>query len=250
MSLRLIAFSCGWFQCKNSFFVEGWDDQTYVRSPVPSYLIDHPKGRAVFDTGLGLRYRREIDKRLPPNKFGLDLYEDHDVAARLRAIDIDPASIDWIITSHLHIDHCGGNMFLPNATVIVQSRELAAARTSDDAMLYNPEDFETGQPITAIDGEHDLFGDGSVTLFPTFGHTPGHQSVRVKLPSGEVILAGDCCYIKRNLDELRLPANTWDKQIGVETLRALAKARARGTRVFYGHDAQFWSTITEGQEIA
>ena len=244
-TLTLYAFNTGWFQCRPGFFIEG-EAGDYLRGPVPSYLIDHPKGRALFDTGMGVRYRRELADALPPNKFGLQYFEGMEIAARLKSINVDPASINWIINSHFHIDHCGGNSSIPNATMIVQSKELAAAQAVEEAGLYETEDYATGQPVKAIDGEFDLFGDGSVRIIPTYGHTPGHQSAIVKLPKGEVILAADCCYTARNLDKMMLPSLTFDKAAGMETLERLAKLRAGGARIMFGHDGVQWGAVTEG----
>ena len=243
-TLRLFAFNCGWFQCRPGYFVEG-DEGDYLRGPVPSYLIDHPRGRALFDTGMGVRYRRELADALPANKFGLQWFEGMDVATRLRAIDVDPVSIDWVINSHLHIDHCGGNAHLPNAKVIVQRCEWDAALARAEAGLYEAQDYDTGQPITAIAGEHDLFGDGTVRIVPTHGHTPGHQSVIVKLPRGDVMLAGDCCYTERNLNVMTQPRATVDFEQGRVTMERLAKLRAGGTRILFGHDGRQWATLQE-----
>lgn len=245
MSLALHAFTCGWFQSPISFFLGGADRRT-VRSPIPAYLIDHPKGRALFDTGLGLRFRRSIDERLGPDSVGFEFDESADIAARLRAIEVDPGSIRWIINSHFHADHCGGNASIPNATVIVQSRELVAADAGAGTKLYDHADFGHGHPVLAINGEHDLYGDGSVVIFPTYGHTPGHQSARVKLPGGDVVLAADCCYLKQSLDDLRTSPGDADPQAALATLRRLSAMRNRGTRIFYGHDLDFWRTLPDG----
>lgn len=241
---KLFAFNCGWFQCRPGYFVEG-DDGDYLRGPVPSYLIDHPRGRALFDTGMGVRYRRDLTDALPPDKFGLQWFEGMDIATRLRAIDIGPNGIDWIINSHLHIDHCGGNAHFPNATVIVQAREWEAARNRPEPGLYEAQDFDTGQAVLPIDGEHDLFGDGSVRIVPTHGHTPGHQSVVVKLLKGDVLLAGDCCYTERNLDVMVQPRATADLEQGRITMERLARMRASGTRILFGHDGRQWATVRE-----
>ena len=66
----------------------------------------------------------------------------------------------------------------------------------------NPRDFDLGHKLRLIDGEHDVFGDGSVICLPTYGHTPGHQSLRVRLGSGEIVLAADACYFCQTLREL------------------------------------------------
>jgi N-acyl homoserine lactone hydrolase len=154
-----------------------------------------------------------------------------------------------VINSHLHIDHCGGNASLPNATMIVQSKEWAAAQDCEDPMLYNPQDFATGQPVKAIDGALDLFGDGSVRIVPTYGHTPGHQSVIVKLDKGEVLLAADCCYTERNLDLMVLQGAMVDRDAGHKTMEFLAGERSRGTRILFGHDGRQWTTIKEGEAL-
>ena len=243
--VTLYAFNTGWFQCKPGYYVEG-DEGPHMRAPVPSYLIDHPKGRALFDTGMGVRFRREQGNALPADKFGLEWFEGMDIATRLKSIDVDPASINWIINSHLHIDHCGGNAHLPNATMIVQSSEYEAAQNCDQPLLYSPEDYDTGQPVKTVSGEHDLFGDGTVRIIPTFGHTPGHQSVIVKLAGGEVLLAGDCCYTERNLDVMVLPKATNDMEQGMETYRRLDALRKKGTHILFGHDGLQWKNVTEG----
>ena len=76
--LRLFAFNTGWFQCRPGYFIEG-EEGDYLKGPVPSYLIDHPKGRALFDTGMGVRYRRTLETALPPNKFGLQYFEGQEI---------------------------------------------------------------------------------------------------------------------------------------------------------------------------
>ena len=81
-SVRLFAFNTGWFQCRPGYFVEG-DEGDYLRGPVPAYLIEHPQGRVLFDTGMGVRYRRDLADALPANKFGLQWFEGMDIATRL-----------------------------------------------------------------------------------------------------------------------------------------------------------------------
>lgn len=141
-------------------------------------------------------------------------------------------------------------MFVPNATVIVQSREWAAAQACEDPWVYNKVDFDTGHSVKAIDGELDLFGDGTVMIVPTYGHTPGHQSAIVRLGGGEILLAADCCYTERNLNERVLPGFTFDKEAGLVTLDRLARLRDKGTRIMFGHDAAMWKSVTEGAPVS
>jgi glyoxylase-like metal-dependent hydrolase (beta-lactamase superfamily II) len=246
--LTLHALTCGWFQAPLSFFVGG-DHNDIVRAPVPAYLITHPKGLALFDTGLGVRFQREADAKLGEREMGFEFDESADIAMRLRAIDVDPASIKWIVNSHFQMDHCGGNASIPNATVIVQSRELWSAQANAGKGAYDAGDFDLGHPVKAIDGEYDLFGDGSFVLFPSYGHTAGHQSARVALASGDVILTADCCYLQKNLDELLLSPHNHDQVASLTTLHHLRAMRTKGARIFFGHDADLWRTIPHNQPM-
>lgn len=243
--VRLFAFTCGWFQAPVSFFLEGGESDI-LRSPVPAYLIDHPKGLALFDTGLGRRFMKAAGERLLPAATGYEFDETADIAARLHDIDVDPARVRWIVNSHFHADHCGGNASIPNATIIVQRRERQAAFSSADGRLYHIDDFDLGHPVLEIEGEYDLYGDGSVVLFPTYGHTPGHQCAKIKLGQGDVILTADCCYLRRSLDELRLPSHNFDRELSQATLRRLQAMQAMGAKIFFGHDGDFWKSVPQG----
>ncbi len=97
--------------------------------------------------------------------------------------------------------------------------------------------------VRTLDGALDLFGDGDVVVFPTPGHTPGHQSLRVRLASGSVVLAADCCYLKRTLDALHLPAEAYNRAQMLESLAELRRLRGEGARIFFGHDGEFWRTV-------
>jgi N-acyl homoserine lactone hydrolase len=245
MTVKLYAFTCGFLNLRMGFFLQGEPGRVIV--PVPAYLIEHPtKGRALFDTGLGLRFQREVGA---PLEGIADLDTSADIAVRLRSIDVDPASIKWIINSHLHTDHAGGNTFIPNATVVVQQTEYEWAFSGQDK-FYERSEFDLGHPWLKVHGEHDLFGDGSVVLFPSPGHSPGHQCARVRLLKGDVVLAADCCNMRRSLDEMKLPDHVHNVDASMATLRHLRDLREAGARIFYGHDPEFWETVPQGQALA
>jgi glyoxylase-like metal-dependent hydrolase (beta-lactamase superfamily II) len=110
---------------------------------------------------------------------------------------------------------------------------------------FNRADFDLGHKVIQIDGEHDLFGDGSVVCLPTYGHTPGHQSLKVRLASGDVVLAADACYFCRTLRERRLPQRVFDREAMLASLEELARCEAAGARIFFGHDGEFWKTVPQ-----
>ena len=111
--------------------------------------------------------------------------------------------------------------------------------------MYNPEDFDLGQELTQLDGEHDVFGDGSVVLVPTPGHTAGHQSLRVITETGPVFLAADACYFRRSLDELAAPSFGFDLDQQRASMRLIAEMEHAGATLVFGHDPDQWSGLGE-----
>jgi glyoxylase-like metal-dependent hydrolase (beta-lactamase superfamily II) len=99
--------------------------------------------------------------------------------------------------------------------------------------------------LRLVDGEHDVFGDGSVVCLPTHGHTPGHQSLKLRLEGGDVVLAADSCYFCRTLRERRLPRFAYDKEQMLISLDRLEVLETGGARIFFGHDPDFWQTVPQ-----
>jgi glyoxylase-like metal-dependent hydrolase (beta-lactamase superfamily II) len=221
-----------------AFFLDG--EPGNIRAPVTAFLIDHPSGLGLFDTGLGKRFVRAPGTEA---ESFIDIEEGQTMVERLAQIGVDAADVRWIIASHFHADHAGGNADFPNASVIVQQREVDFAKEMADGQLYCLEEFDTGQPLVTVTGEHDVYGDGSVLVFPTPGHTPGHQSARIKTDGADIVLTGDCCNMKRSLDEFKLPDHCHDADRSLASLKLLRGLRDKGMRVMPSHDPEFWSRI-------
>jgi N-acyl homoserine lactone hydrolase len=247
MAVQLYAFTCGFLTIPRAFILDG--EAGLITVPVPSYLVVHPKGRVLFDTGLHkatlddpTAYVGEVLARYHSFHF----YPGEEIGARLATLGVAPESIDIVINSHLHFDHCGGNGQLPNADILVQSRELAHARSVESTRGYLMSDWDTGQRLRAVDGEHDLFGDAEVVCLPTYGHTPGHQSLRVRTETGgEFVLCGDACYLKDSLERMHTPGVIADRDAALAVFHRLREMQARGVKIMYGHDPEFWKTIPQ-----
>jgi len=246
--VRVHAFTCGWLTGPAGLFLAGAEGR--LRVPVPVFLIDHPKGRVVFDTGLHVALQSDPKRWLGDlaTVFRVDYAPGEDVAARLKGLGVDSARVDLLVLSHLHFDHAGGVAALPNARIVVQRREWEAGRDPDLAKknYFDPRDFDHGHDRLLVDGEHDVFGDGRVVCVPTHGHTPGHQSLRLRLDDGrDVLLAADACYLRRSLDELLLPGLPWDADAMLAVLRRFRALRDAGVRIVYGHDPDDWATVPQ-----
>lgn len=247
MSVKLYAFTCGWVTGPMQGFLEG--ESGRLRVPVPCFLIDHPRGRVLFDTGLHSDTQTDAAGRLGwmAQVFDVEFHPGEEVAARLARADVDVARIDYLVNSHLHFDHVGGNEAVPNARLIVQRAEWQAGRDDDliQSNGYNLADYDLGHDVHQIDGEHDLFGDGRVVCIPTYGHTPGHQSLRVRLERREVVLTGDACYLRQTLEKSHLPSVVHDRKAMLGSLQRLQQLQAAGAEIFYGHDPDFWATVPQ-----
>jgi len=250
--VELYAMTCGWLASDLGSFLEG--EHGAIRVPVPSYLIRHPRGTAIFDSGLHVDTQVDASGRLGERiakLFEVQFEAGEEVGARLEGLEVDPGRVDFVVNSHLHFDHVGGNGQVPNARVVVQRREWEAGKNEElrRSNAYNPDDYDLGQELVLVDGEHDLFGDGSVTCIPTYGHTPGHQSLRVRLDSGEVVLCGDACYLRRTLEELHLPSILYDREAMIDSLQRLRILGEQGAKIFYGHDPDFWAQVPQLQRL-
>lgn len=238
MSLRLFALPCGWLDSDLGLFLEG--ERGAIRIPVPAWLILHPRGAVVFDSGLHVETQRDPDARLGAlaKIFRVSFAPGEELASRLAALDVDAARVAWLISSHLHFDHVGGNAQLPNARWVLQRREWEAAQAPElrAANHFDPRDFECGHDRLLVDGAYDLFGDGAITCLPTHGHTPGHQSLRVRLASGDVVLSADACYLRRSLEARHLPPIVHDRAPALASLDRLRALEAAGARLYFGHD--------------
>jgi len=247
MHVRLTAMTCGWLTVNKGMFLEG--EQGSLKVPVPCYLIEHPKGSVLFDTGMHPDAQRDPTARLGRLAafHEVDFQAGEELAARLATVGVEADRVRYVINSHLHFDHCGGNEQVPNATLVVQNREWQAAHDADlaQANAYLSHDYDHGHDLLTVDGEHDLFNDGSVVCIPTYGHTPGHQSLRVRTKVGEIVLAADACYLRRTLEQLHLPLVLHDRGAMLASLHSLRRLRQRGARIFFGHDPEFWRSVAQ-----
>src|SRR3972149_3026224 len=118
--IRLFAMTCGWLSSDLRMMLAGKEGT--IRFPVPAYLIEHPKGRVLFDTGLHPQSQHDALGRIGAlaKLFHVEFRPGEDIKSRLGKLGVDADRIDYVINSHLHFDHTGGDELIPNARIILQ----------------------------------------------------------------------------------------------------------------------------------
>lgn len=243
VSIELL--DCGTLTSSMAMFEAG-GDETRIAVPVPSWLIRHPDGLVLVDTGMSPALQSPGPYLDAVSLFfEVGLTDEQLVGAALAQHDVDAADIDIVILTHLHYDHAGGLVQIPNARVIVQAADWVAGADDEIAAAnaFVADDYNLGHDRVLIDGDHDVFGDGRVTCLSTPGHTPGHQSVQVRLAEETVVLCGDCAYFERTLAGGPLPGFGHDLAQHADSLARLNGLGRAGARLIPGHDADVFARL-------
>jgi N-acyl homoserine lactone hydrolase len=240
----------------------------WLTVPVPAFLVHHPgAGSILVDTGfhpsVAVKPTANLG-RLSSFVFkGLEMRPEQAVSAQLREREVDAADIGTVVMTHLHVDHASAMSEFPASTFVFSSAEWAAAvsqgqlhgyvrRQFDHAFDYRLLDFD-GEDTASFSGfgrTFDLFGDGSVRVAYTPGHTLGHMSVILRLKQREVLLAGDAMYLERTLAESRPPYRPEDEHLFRRSLREieLYRREAPDALIVPGHDMEHWRTLDASYE--
>lgn len=197
--------------------------------PVFAYLVLHPTGPLLIDSGVGVA-NSFIDELYSPVHYDLDEALDQ------HGVTVD--DINTVITSHLHFDHCGQNHRFTDARVVVQEAEVEAAR----ARLYTVPEwaFPPDVDLTMIDGDHDIAS--GVRVIATPGHTPGHQSVLIDDGASKTIVCCQASWSVTSFEEATLGDDGWNQAKGADSLEKLHLLQP--DRVVFSHDPNDWTPDT------
>jgi N-acyl homoserine lactone hydrolase len=244
--LRLYVFDCGQLRFTDVSSFGLGNDETAVRTLfVPCYLIEHPRGRLLWDAGLPLE---GVGAGWLEPEPGMAMRYDRGLPEQLAALGLAPADIDYVALSHMHFDHVGAAAAFPDATLVLQRAEWIAAFAE---VAHYPAfvpglyaDLEATTP-RLLDGDLDLFGDGSVRMLAAPGHTPGHQVLYLELPeTGPLLLSGDLWHFRFSRAQRRVPVFNTDR---AQTLAAMTRIEnllaETGAALWIEHDAALARTL-------
>ncbi len=247
LDIKLYAMSCGHLEMTDLtlFARSGHLDGQAGEMPVPCFLIRHPEGDLLWDAGLP-------DAIAPGDNGetmeGLTMTIPRTFAEQLAALELSADDIEYFAPSHSHFDHVGNAYQVTSSKLIIQQVEYdwMFAEGIESGVVV-PEMVEPMRGMEAIffEGEYDVFGDGSVTIVPTPGHTPGHSVLRVELPNAGIYwLVGDLYHLQVSRDEQLVPVFNWDGDKTIESMAALeSRVAAEGGTVVIEHDPPTWESL-------
>jgi len=246
--LRLYVFECGEIDVlDDSVFHPGIGKPQKRKLTDSCYLIVHPKGTLAWDAGLSDELAKKPE--------GLKVMEGRFVfhvrttlASQYQAIGVDPASVGFLGISHMHSDHRGNVGLFPRSTLLLQKEEYESAFGPDAAKYENdPATYPTlkANPVKKLDGDFDVFGDGTVVIKRALGHTPGHQALFVKLPkTGNILLSGDLVHFTDNWKQHGVPAWNFDKEQTLKTMQDTEQfLKANQATLWIQHDYEQGQTL-------
>jgi N-acyl homoserine lactone hydrolase len=207
---------------------------------VPCFLVIHPRGILLFDTGLSDRL---VGRPLWENvDGGYGQIKFNTLRGQLADIGVTPADITYLAISHSHFDHVGNANDYAGSIWLAQKAELDFMFGAGADPAYLPLYSSLAKARKQVfEGDHDVFGDGSVVLKFTPGHTPGHQALYVKLArTGAVVLAGDLYHYAEERTLHRMPKEEESTGTPASRERMERFLREKNAQLWIGHSTAFF----------
>ena len=207
----------------------------------PCVLIEHREQWLLWDTG----YPDAVADRPVDTPVGHATHAKK-LITQLGELNLKPSDIAFVAVSHTHADHVGNVDLFPASTLLIQKAEIDWAFAEG-----KPAPFKKDPPMKLLTGDLDVFGDGSVALLSTPGHTPGHQSLLVYLvKTGWVLLTGDAAHFQDNWDNDRVPSINTSAEQTHASRALLAKIVAeKKAALWINHDLPTFGSLKHSPEF-
>lgn len=231
-SPRLYVLDCGSIRFDSVAAFGLTDAETAVRElAVPCYLIDHPNGKLLWDSGLPAALAGNTSPAPLPGGGGTFTYP-RSLADQLQDLGLAPADIDKVAFSHMHFDHSGSANLFADSQLLIQQAEFTAAFEEADKFegIFQPALYNelANARRRILNGDHDVFGDGSVQIIGAPGHTPGHQVLQLMLANtGPLILSGDLYHFRFSREHRRTPGFNYNAEqtlVSMDKVEGLIKS--------------------------
>ena len=243
--LKLYVFDCGMLRLESVEPFSIAEDETEIRDLiVPCYVVEHEKGRLLWDGGLA---SATADSQGWQGE-GMLMRLDRTLNEQLAEIGLDMNSFDFMAFSHMHFDHVGVANEVTGATLLIQQAEYDAAFANPvtipgfNPLLYNKLE---GADKVLIEGDYDVFGDGRVRIIFAPGHTAGHQVLFIDLENtGPVVLSGDLYHFTISRQQRRVPQFNVDAQATLLSMdRVEALLEETGAELWIQHELAFFGQL-------
>jgi N-acyl homoserine lactone hydrolase len=246
---KLYVFDCGRIRLASVEAFNLKETDTDVREvSAPCYVVDHPKGQLLWDAGLPSELASVEGWVTRPDGLSNTLSET--LASQMARMDLgfDMSSLEYVAFSHIHWDHVGASNDVESGTWLVQQGDYDAAHAEGNMSVPAVQaelltSIKT-RPTQVLNGDHDVFNDGSVRIIAAEGHTPGHQVLLVDLQdTGPVVLSGDLYHFQFSRANRVVPLFNVDAE---QTLRSMDKVEAlvaeTGADFWLQHDASLFDS--------
>ena len=199
------------------------------------YIIEHPNGRMLWDAGLAEELVGQEPFTTPDGAFTVSRKDS--VVSQLAQLNLSPEDFDYIALSHTHFDHTGSASKFANATWLVQEAEYNFITSEEQKKGDNYPPIANLTKVKKLNGDFDVFGDGTVVIKSMPGHTPGHQVLALKLiNAGNVLLTGDLYHFQENRDTEGVPIFNYDVEATLKSMAAFeAYAKEHSADVYIQH---------------
>lgn len=248
--IKLYVLYGGDIICRDSSWLnKGLELEGEIALANPVFLIHHPKGRILWDSGLPDKLF-DVPQGIEPWIFHLSMKKR--LIDQLADLGLKPKDIDYFALSHTHVDHTGNARYFASSTLIIQEKEYTLAFESENK-LSNYADIEPlkSSKVIKLNGDYDFFGDGTVLFISTPGHTAGHQSILLRLSNtGNIVISGDVTYYKKSYLQMGIPTFNHDEANSLSSIHKLQKlVKDENAQLWIQHDKEQFSTLRLSPEF-
>jgi glyoxylase-like metal-dependent hydrolase (beta-lactamase superfamily II) len=218
----------------------------------PFYVISHPKGNLMWDAGLP-EALVATPGPFTPEGGAFTVSRKDSVLNQLKVIGMTPEDIDFLALSHTHFDHSGHANVMYKSTWLVQAAEYGMItsdeiKNGENAGLYDA--IRQLENVKKLNGDYDVFGDGTVVIKSMPGHTPGHQVLYVELANhGPILLTGDLYHLYENREFKRVPSFNYNVEETLSSMDAFeAFAKEKNAKVYLQHQKEDFNKMPKAPE--